>query len=122
MCGSGYVLAVDNTCIMCFGGCVLCDMNDPTVCVSCGNGLYLKDNYCFVCSVNCRSCSSNVVCTSCVSGSYLRNGICSDISTSLLACTKKNSIEGCLACVEGYTIINGQCSGYCPDGQYPTIL
>jgi hypothetical protein len=130
------------TCLTCNGGletsCLSCSANSqlnriPTpvsgMC-SCVNGYFdAGQQFCEVCSQNCRSCSKNpFFCTNCTSLFYLLDGVClqacpNGYFTQLTTNTCVVCVVGCaictidfvcLSCVEPRFLFGSVCSFSCP--------
>jgi hypothetical protein len=54
-------------------------MTDPSTCLVCESGHYLKDGDCFKCSRNCLTCDEvdKSVCLSCYANNFLVGNNCS---------------------------------------------
>ncbi|ELP83628.1 protein serine/threonine kinase, putative [Entamoeba invadens IP1] len=108
-CNDTYVLKMDNSCGDCatsIPGCESCSTTGFT-CTSCGNGYFLKDGTCSLCSGEssicekcgyttqfvCEKCIGNYVvnngnCVSCGYGFFSNNGICEQCSNLMAGCSQ----------------------------------
>lgn len=127
-CEDGYFLS-GFQCFPCGGECQTC-AGSATTCLSCGSGLFLKDNGCLIkcdvgffvgpgnvclaCAANCVQCLSLTKCLSCAGGFFNNAGLCQACSASCLTCA--GAATTCASCAGGLLLQDGTCVASCSAG------
>ncbi|CAD5126721.1 DgyrCDS14781 [Dimorphilus gyrociliatus] len=93
-------------------GCLL-DNQGKTICKSCKEHYYLKENTCFACSNGCKNCTSSSICLECYSNYAASDSTkeCIKCPTNCNKCTWnfKTSLVECSSCNPLYTLKDTTC-------------
>lgn len=135
-CEVGYSLSVTGACLPCVANCRVCSGQFQNICLECGPGFYLNNNYaCTQCStLRCLTCTP-AGCLTCAPGYNLQiqngNTVCAAACAFPCAACSNTNAFSCTACVFGYTLSGTSCQlsscvtsnsnacEYCPMGSYP---
>ncbi|ELP91288.1 protein serine/threonine kinase, putative [Entamoeba invadens IP1] len=102
-CKSGKIFNQDGKCVEDTN----CDLIQNSRCTSCVNGTYIKEGTCSVCGTSCNKCYNKDTCLACNNDSHLTdsNTCSNEINNECL----KDTIIGCLRCVDGTYLQNNKC-------------